>query len=60
DIKELALPVIQSGLRQQPVKRILIQAMKTHNVIRPFLKISPDRATTAKLKAITGNPGTNQ
>ncbi len=51
-LRKLSLPVIRSGLRQQPTRRLLLTAMAESGNIQPFIPLSPNRATSEKMKSL--------
>lgn len=51
-LREQSLPVIRSGLRQQPTRRLLLSAMAESGNVSPFMSLSPNKATSENMKSL--------
>ena len=59
-VQEKALPVIRGALRQKPTRELLIATMKREKNVSPFIKLSPGKWITKRLRKIESELASNE
>ena len=59
-VQEKALPVIRGALRQKPTRELLIATMEREKNVSPFIKLSPGKWITKRLRKIESELASNE
>lgn len=59
-VQEKALPIIRGALRQKPTRELLIATMEREKNVSPFIKLSPGKWITKRLRKIESELASNE